>query len=543
MTKAWDQLLLAQHHDAWICARSGPGRRNWAWQVGAETWAAEEICDALNAERLEMMGRDGDGAPAALVEEARWIRVFNTLGTGRADIAEAMLTMDPRTRGVRVFDAAGLEVPAQVVMTRKYMGDESINAGRVLFEAKAPSMGYATYRWEPVMEPVATQPEGARVILAEDGTEARIETDLYSIALDGKRGGAITSLFAKSLGKEFVDLSHDRLFNEYRGYFIEEKQWFSSADSLVRFVVVESGPVRVKLQMAGAIGGHPFSCTIAASQGQRRIDFHFAMGFKKETFIGDEVHLKPEERRAQRRKGHHDGRYKLQAFFPALLKASTLQKNAAYDVCKSRLGDTYFQSWDEIKHNIILNWVDVTDEAQGMGLGLLSDHTTAYTHGSDHPLALVLGWGGEGGSWWGMCALRDPQEAAYALVPHAGSWDAAGLSEECARWSEPLLAQRMPSEPGPVLTRSLIKVEGKGIEIPTVLADGADLLVRLFSAEGDGSPFTVTLAAKAHKVQLAELDGRPIRELERVAGRDGETTLSLAMPRFGLRTVRFCGVV
>ena len=45
-------------------------------------------------------------------------------------------------------------------------------------------------------------------------------------------------------------------------------------------------------------------------------------------------------------------------------------KNAPLDVCESKLEDTFYNSWDNIKNNVILNWVNVSDGsgiAQGFG--------------------------------------------------------------------------------------------------------------------------------------------------------------------------------
>ena len=100
-----------------------------------------------------------------------------------------------------------------------------------------------------------------------------------------------------------------------------------------------------------------------------------------------------------------------------------LYKEAPFDVCRSGLKNTYFQSWDEIKHNIIHRWVDLYDEADDVGLALFTDHTTSYVYGEDHPLSLTLAWGWEGGFWWGKRPLRGRQEVAYSIIPHAHRWE------------------------------------------------------------------------------------------------------------------------
>ena len=266
--------------------------------------------------------------------------------------------------------------------------------------------------------------------------------------IDPARGGTIASLVAKDGNREFVDTAGERRFNEYRGYFVSEQKWASSADNRASVTIAERGPVRVRAQVSGQILGRRFQTTITLAQGQRRIDLSARFTYDQDTWIGDPWDIKPEDRRVERRRSHHDGRWKLQAFFPVPFRNQAIYKNAAYDVCRSRNQDTYFQKWDEIKHNIILHWVDVVDEQQKLGLAILSDHTTAYTHGPDHPPALVMGWGWEGGFWWGKCPLRGTQQVSYALIPHTGAWDEARISRESCCWNEPLLAQIVDGQPG-----------------------------------------------------------------------------------------------
>src|SRR6185369_4954574 len=190
-----------------------------------------------------------------------------------------------------------------------------------------------------------------------------LESDLYRLRLDPARGGAITSCYSKQLQREFCDPAAERLFNEYRGYFISQKQWRSSTENAARIQILQSGPLRAEVRIAVQVGGVPYQTTIALVEGQRRIDIQNRFTFAEDTWIGDPWDILPADRQKEPRRSSHDGRWKLQAFFPAALKNQAIYKNAAYDVCRSRNADTHFQRWDEIKQNLIVNWVDVVDEA------------------------------------------------------------------------------------------------------------------------------------------------------------------------------------
>jgi alpha-mannosidase len=60
----------------------------------------------------------------------------------------------------------------------------------------------------------------------------KIESDLYTIILDPKKGGIIKSLIAKKLNnKEFADQSNPRAFNELRGNFYNDGGFHSSTEN------------------------------------------------------------------------------------------------------------------------------------------------------------------------------------------------------------------------------------------------------------------------------------------------------------------------
>ena len=184
-----------------------------------------------------------------------------------------------------------------------------------------------------------------------------------------------------------------------------------------------------------------------------------------------------------------------------------------------------------------MNWVDLFDDREKTGLAVFSDHTTAYTHGPEHPLALVLGWGWEGGFWWGKRPLEGTTQISYSLVPHQGLWDEGALGRNIA------LARIVDSVPARwraagELQRSLIRPDAQGVEVPTIQVDGDRALVRLFNAAGPDSEFAISFAMRPSRVEMVELSGKPIRELPVRRASDGRYAVRLAMPRFGIRTLR-----
>lgn len=549
---AEDQLLWSQHHDAWITATTRSGRDAWAFQAAAETWQADDLIDTVIRESLEALRAPAGGQTE---NSASYIEVWNTTAHNRSDIVEIDVATDVGTQSLSVRDGRGVEILSQAKVIRKYVGDEvdrvrgdvrspglqkgeSIGAVHLLFRAEVPATGRAVYTM--LSNPTRATLQVAGVTATQsDGDSVIIESDLYRIHFEGKLGGTISSLFVKNLNKEFC-ASGPRRFHEFRGYFVEKKEWQSSASNPASLEIVEAGPVRATIAISGHIASVPYRTLVSVVQGQARIDIHTQFRFEQDTWIGDPWEIKPEDRMKGRRRSEYDDRYKLLALFPIALASETIYKNAAFDVCKSENANTFFNSWDTIKHNIIVNWVDAYDEGNDAGLAILSDHTTSYAHGEDHPLSLVLGWGWDGGYWWGKCPLRGVQEARYALIPHAGGWKQAGLWSETEKWTDSLLAQ-VSNVPQVTALQSLVRVVRPGLMLSSMKLVEGHLFLRFFNAESAISDHEIVLSFRPTRIERIELDGT-VRDLVPVeTQKGGLCKIKLKVPLFGLCTLRVSG--
>ena len=516
--EAWRTLLLSQHHDCWIVPYNGRPGNTWADKVVSWTLNTNTKSDSIiRAAEKSLAGGNESGQPGAA-------RVFNTLAPGRQEVVSLDL---PGKGAVRIVDAAGKEIVSQTVT------DPQTGTARILFKADVPSMGYNTYRLAGGQPASAT---GARVQKQSDGA-IRLETDLYAVTIDPARGGKVTSLVAKTLGnREFVDRNSKRGFNELRGYFFADGGYQSSTENPAQVSIVENGPLRVSVQIQGAVNGHPFTQALALTQGQKRIDLRVQIDWKGNPGIGNEyaqtVRWKPEEYR----KAFYDDRYKMLTLFPLNLPSQKVWINAPFDVTESKLPNTFFQTWDSIKNNVVLNWVDVTDGPGNYGMALFTDHTTSYAHGKDHPLGLTMAYSGIG-LWGRNYSITAPTVMTYALIPHAGKWDRSGIWTEGTRFNEPLIASLATSSTEPP-KRSLLSISGSGVEVTTLLLDGPDLTVRLFNAEGDNTAHKVQFDVPVDKVELVQLNGSVIQSLKVSRDPSGKPYVQVAMPRFGIRTLK-----
>ncbi len=560
LREAWDGVLWSQAHDAWITATTRSDRQAWSFQVASETLVAEQIANAAIQDAVAALSPYATSEARGSLDPQR-IRVVNSLGFDREDLIEIEVATDRKTRSIHLTDASGREVPNQIVTERLYLPQTQIealsraaevgqqgkedesdgwNTVKILFRGKVPAFGFSTYRIEPHDYALPKLFKGVTATFSASDGAVLLESDLYLLRVDSKRGGAITSFYDKELEKELCLEGSDRLFNEYRGYFIAKKQWCSSTDHAARLEILEDGPMRARVRVTGEIGGCPFQTIITLVEGERRVRFDVAFHFENDTWIGDPWDMKPEDRSTERRRSQNDGRWKLQALFPVALDHPVLYKNSAYDVCRSRNADTYFQRWDEIKHNIVQNWTDLLDENRGVGFAVFSDCTTAYTFGPDHPLALVLGWGWEGGFWWGKCPLRGEQRSSYAVMPHRDKWSEALLWQENARADEPLFAQLMNGQrPSERDERSLLRIKPDRVHLSAACVKSEHLEIRLFNASDEQTECVVSLGFLPSRAELVELDGRLVRILEVTQVNHEICETLITMPRFGIRTLRF----
>ena len=509
--EAWRTLMMAQHHDSWIVPYNRLFRqRTWAQQI--EIWTDTTSAMAGNMIQAAMQSFGEAANP-------RSIRVYNTQGASRNEIIRVTLGREFAGKNPEVFDSNN-----QKVTSWTKDGNDGV---QLFFNADVKPFGYATYRFS---ESRSRPKEEKRVQV--NGHECTIENDRYKIVFDASRGGIIKSLVAKKEGnKEFAVGNGQFALGELRGHFYEEGRFRSSTESPATITVLEDNPFQITVKIEGTIASHPFTQLVTIAQGQRRIDFDLTIDWKENTGIGEYKQLNNNWR--ERRRGFYDSRFKLNVMFPVDLKSPKLYKNAPFDVCESRLDNTFFNSWDKIKHNVILNWVDLVESNGKYGFALLSDHTTSYSFGEDFPLGLTAQYSGVG--LWGVdYRITQPLKMKFAIIPHQGNWDKAGIAAESNRWNEPLIYSLLHDVE--LNDKSLIDMENTGYELTAAKMDGNDIIVRLFNAEGDKTPQKVTFNFPFSSIDEVDLNGDVI--VGNIAGTSANNSISVSMPRFGIKTYK-----
>ena len=515
--EAWRTLMLAQHHDSWIVPYNELKKgKTWADYTTIWTNNTNAIADEIVGNTIQQLnGTNNDGSG-----NLGYIRVFNTLGIKRTEVVVIDLPPDLLGKSVAVYNSQNNEVASSCSLAG--------NRSQLTFAANVPSFGYTTYS----LREKTPKPQKASNVRFDKQGNCILENDMYKIVIDTEKGGIIKSLIAKKVNnKEFANVNDRFGLGEIRGFFYEEEKFHSSAEQPAKITVLKDNALETSIRIEGEIASHPFTQTIHVASGQKPINFDLTINWKQNVGIGE---YKQGDNWRDNRRAFYDDRFKLNVLFPTNLRDTEIYKNAPFDVGKSRHQSTFFNTWDSIKHNIILHWVDLAQKDEKYGLALLSDHTTSYSHGEGYPLGLTAQYSGKG-LWGPDYKITKPLKMKYAIIPHAGNWDEAGIATESNMWNEPLVASF--SRTSSMQNKSYIEMAHSGYEITAAREKDKAIIIRLYNAEGNENTRNITFNFPVKKVEEIELDGRFVadRKIEH-SGQKYSTTVSI--PRFGIKTLK-----
>ena len=503
LDEAWRTLLLSEHHDCWIVPYNGLHRKGtWADHVALWTASSEENCDRVLS-ALADAPEAGDASVAC--------GVVNTAAFARSEVVSTALPAGWET-DFRIEDAEGRGVP--------YL----VEGGKAFFRAETPALGIARYTL--IRGGVSTRIVPETRFYGASAGPVTVAGGNYTLTLSPAEGGMITSLRTAD-GRECVDRGAAQGLNQLKGWFYKENVSHSSAEEPAVLKVTTAAGLMTRISVFGKIAGVPFVQTVTLEEGSRRIGFELSIDWKKTVGIGK---FAQKDAYNNRHRAFYDTRYTLNVLFPVSCESPALFKDAPFDVCESRLEDTYFDRWDGIKHNVILDWVDLCGR-DGRSFALFSDHTTSYGYGPGDPLTLTVQFSGNG-LWGRNYTIDGPTRMRYAIVPHTGRWDEALIQEECQAWNEPLIVL-----PGAAAVESLLDLSGTGYAVSALTAGPDGYLLRLYNASGDDSARSLRLSLPA--VEITEVDLLGAETARPAWSQNGDAVLlETSIPRFGIKTFR-----
>jgi hypothetical protein len=142
-----------------------------------------------------------------------------------------------------------------------------------------------------------------------------------------------------------------------------------------------------------------------------------------------------------------------------------------------------------------------------------------------------VSWGTDCSSIWGNDLSKTTQVFRYAILPHAGTWEDAGIWETGeARNRRPVcFAGEAKIENG-----SPVCVRTDGVEVSAFFTENGKYYIRLFNS-GNATSARVALDDAFQGAVECTLDKK---ENGKRLEKDGDGCVSVEIQRFGLRTLR-----
>ena len=442
LNDAWTLVMGGHFHDL-AAGTATPRAYEFAWND--DVIAMNQFAGVLNDAT--------EAVSAALNTEAKGVPlvIFNPLNIAREDPVEASVSFPGgMPKAVHVTGPDGKEVPAQ------------ISNGKVIFVAKAPSVGYAVYE-------VQAGPGASTATLRV--TENSLENMYYRVKLNAD--GDVASIFDKSIGRELLvaparlAISYDNP-QHWPAWNMDWDQEQAAPKAYVggpaKIRVVENGPARVAVEVSRETAGSKFVQTIRLSAGDagKRVEFANAVDWNTK-----ESNLK--------------------ASFP--LAASNQMATYNWDIGTIQRPSAEPKKFEVPSHQ----WVDLTDMSGEFGATILTD----CKNGSDKPndntlrLTLIRTPGTRGGYTDQGTQDIGHHEFIYGISGHAADWREGQTDWQAQRLNDPLISFEVSRHAGALGSEfSLLKVSNPRIRVLALkkaeLSD--EIVVRLVELDGKPQP-------------------------------------------------------
>jgi alpha-mannosidase len=441
LNDAWTLVMGGHFHDL-AAGTATPKAYEFAWND--DVIAMNQFAGVLS--------NGTEAVSAALSTETKGVPivVFNPLNIDREDLVEASVNFaGGMPKAVRVIAPDGKEVPAQ------------ISNGKVIFVAKAPSVGYAVYD----VQPGASAAGATKLKVSENS----LENQYYRVKLNAD--GDVASIFDKLISKELLAaparlaISYDNPLH-WPAWNMDWDQEQAAPKAYVggpaKIRVVENGPARVAVEVSRETGGSKFVQTISLSAGDagKRVEFANAIDWNTR-----ESNLK--------------------ATFP--LVASNQMATYNWDIGTIERPSAEPKKFEVPSHQ----WIDLTDMSGEFGATILTDCKNGSDKPNDHTIRLTLirtpgtrgGYADQGTQDIGH------HEFIYGIAGHAAGWRQSQTDWQAQRLNDSLIAFEASKHAGALGREfSLLKVSNPRIRVLALkkaeLSD--EIVVRL--VELDGKP-------------------------------------------------------
>ena len=508
LEQAWEPVLFNEAHDL-----SSGVMLDKVYDDSMDRYRqTKHMAGAILASRLDEVTEKADTRGPGLP-----VTVYNLLGWERTDFVEAEVGFSqPTVRSLALIDSKGRTVPCQATREERDENGVLISATIAFIARDVPAMGYAVYHVVDSSQAPPVTEAAVHGAPADSNTRDSgvLENEFYKATVD-LWTGAVTGLVLKKEqwealsgpgnvvareedGGDFWELygtlNGARFATMKRPIGVPKSTAPTTLDNVGGNGSVRVGPVFTEFHVSHPFGKNQFATRVRIYPGVQRIDFHTELQ-NQEQFV----------------------RYRL--MFPVAV-------NEGRNVQEIPFGAIERPRSQEFPAQ---NWIDYGSGDRGVALlnrGLPGNNVA----GNVMLLSLMrstrlLQYGG---------VSDDPTTASdtalelgkrlgfdYALMPHAGTWQDAGVFRAGLEFNNPLIARAAAVHNGALPPRwGLMNLTGSDHVVVSALKPSRDgeVAVRVYEAAGRPAQgarlqFGVPLAS-AHDANLIEDPAAelPVRE-------------------------------
>jgi alpha-mannosidase len=469
LNDAWMLELGGHFHDTGA-GTATPRAYEFAWND--DVIAANQFSGVLTS-ATEAIASELDTDVAGIP-----IVVFNPLNISREDLVQADVDFPGGApKSVRVTDGEGQEVPSQV------------ENGKVLFVAKAPSVGYAVYGVRP-------GPSG-RASSELKVTDSSLENARYLVKLNPD--GDVSSIYDKSLKKELLSapmrlaISTDspKVYPAWNMDFDQEQappRAFVGGTARIR--VKENGPARISLEVARETEGSKFVQTVALSAGDSGNRVEFGQSIDWKTLSAN-----------------------LKAVIP--VRASNNLATYNWDLGTIQRPTASERQFEVASHR----WIDLSDQSGTFGTTILTDFKNGSDKPNDNTIRLTLlrspgivppangrpsGYSDQANQDWGH------HDFVFGLTGHSGDWRTAQTDWQAYRLNNPLIAFQTVKHTGALgKSFSIVHLNNSRIRILALkkAEESDEVILRMVELDGKRAP-EVRVSFASPVIAAREVNGQ-----------------------------------
>jgi alpha-mannosidase len=364
---------------------------------------------------------------------------------------QSLLPLEPSAAKVAVFNSLGFARREVIELPEGLSGAQAADSGRPLGLVSAPALGYAIQIPLAAAESVSISETADGFTLKNDSVEAVFN-----------RQGGLTSLFHRATQHESIEpgqagntfVLYEDLPNAWEAwdvdvFHLEKKLPLAGAISAR---VYESGPLRAAIAFEYAISESSHMLQIVSLDAlSARLDFRCELDW-------------------------HEQQKFLKVEFPLNVRAqaATYEIQFGHVQRPTHFNTTYDMARFEVPAH---KWADLSEP--DFGVALLNDCKYGYAaHGNILRLSLL-----RAPTYPDALADQGRHQLRFALFPHAGGPQAAGVNEQAYSFNVPLLAARSGQPDGQT---SFFSVDQPAVLIDTLkkAEDSQALIIRMYEARG-----------------------------------------------------------